>query len=214
MSESAAVPPLERPGEASTAAQEKETGRLEAFSDGVFAIAITLLILELRVPRAAPGLDLLQELAAEWPSFFAFITSFFTILIIWINHHRLFLLIRKVDRAFMVLNGLLLLTVTVVPFPTALVAEHLLGSNGTVAAAVYAGTGASIALGFNGVWRYAARGRRLLGGNATDAEVRTINRQYWVGPAAYGAAFALAFLSPVGAMVLCAALVVFYMMAR
>src|SRR5437867_4098529 len=90
---------------------EKETARVEAFSDGVFAIAITLLILEIKVPPEA-GTDLGRALLAEWPSFIAFVTSFATIGIMWLNHHRLFGLIGQVNHALLVLNGLLLLGVT------------------------------------------------------------------------------------------------------
>ena len=106
---------------------EKETGRVEAFSDGVFAIAITLLILEIKVPKLpheSPPAALAEALLALWPSFLAFLLSFFAILIMWINHHRLFELIRKTDSIFMMLNGFLLMLVTVVPFPTAVLAEY------------------------------------------------------------------------------------------
>ena len=107
--------------------QEKETGRIEAFSDGVFAIAITLLILEIKVPNAhdlgAGGLG--AALLRLWPSYLAFVTSFATILVMWVNHHKLFRHIRRSDDAFLFLNGLLLLFVTSVPFPTSLVAEYL-----------------------------------------------------------------------------------------
>src|SRR5882672_2129896 len=94
-----------------------ETGRIEAFSDGVFAIAITLLVLDLKVPRALQdGRTLASSLGAMWPSYLAFVTSFATILIMWINHHRMFTLIGRADDRVMFYNGLLLLGVTVVPF--------------------------------------------------------------------------------------------------
>ena len=190
--------------------RETDCARTEAFSDGVFAVAITLLILDLHVPAAAEGANLGGALWSEWPSFFAFVTSFLTILIIWINHHRLFNLIRRVDRTFLVLNGLLLLTVTLVPFGTALVAEHVLGPEGNLAAATYAGIAIGIALTFNGVWRYAASGRRLLGPQAQEDVVARINREFWFGPALYGIAFVMAFLSPLVTLVICAALASFF----
>src|ERR1700733_6269644 len=108
---------------------EKETGRLEAFSDGVFAIAITLLALELKVPAIweTNGKYTSEALAAglahEWPSYFAFITSFFTVLIMWVHHHAIFRLVKRVDVTLLFANGFLLMLVTVVPFPTAVVAE-------------------------------------------------------------------------------------------
>src|SRR5262249_42578260 len=98
----------------------RESERLEAFSDGVFAIAITLLVLELKVPPR--DADLAAALLSGWPSYVAFLTSFATIGIMWLNHHRLFTTIRRVDHGTLVLNGLLLLGVTALPFPTAIVA--------------------------------------------------------------------------------------------
>ena len=95
------------------------TARVEAFSDGVFAIAITLLILEIRVPHAGAEHGLWAGLVALWPSYVAFVLSFFVILIMWVNHHELIRLVRAVGYPFLFANGLLLLTVTFVPFPTA-----------------------------------------------------------------------------------------------
>ena len=129
-----------------SSAEEKETGRIEAFSDGVFAIAITLLVLELKVPHLAgdaePG-ALAAALLKQWPSYLAFVTSFFTILIMWANHHAIFNLVHKTDAEFLFANGFLLLLVTVVPFPTALLAEYLIKPGAPVAAAVYAGRSSS-----------------------------------------------------------------------
>ena len=101
-----------------------ETARVEAFSDGVFAIAITLLILEIKVPSAGSG-DLGEQLLRQWPSYLSFFISFAFIGIMWIKHHRLFTHIRKSDDVLLVLNLLLLLGVTVVPFPTSVLAAHL-----------------------------------------------------------------------------------------
>lgn len=189
--------------------EEKETGRVEAFSDGVFAIAMTLLVIDL-LPLSEPGGDVGNELAHSWPTFFAFISAFFTILVIWMNHHSLFRLIKRVDSRFLFLNGLLLLGTTFIPFPTALVAQHMLDDSGWLAAAVYGGTGLCIALAFNGVWRYAAKNRRLLGNDVTQEAIDRVNKGYWVGPLGYGTAFALAFVSPVACVALVTALAIFY----
>ena len=97
---------------------EKETGRVEAFSDGVFAIAITLLILEIKVPKLShdsPPAALARALLDLWPSFLAFLLSFFAILIMWINHHGLFNMVRRVSPGFLYANGFLLLFVSFVP---------------------------------------------------------------------------------------------------
>jgi uncharacterized membrane protein len=192
---------------------EKETGRVEAFSDGVFAIAITLLVLELKVPRGGDGETLAAALLSEWPSYVAFLTSFATIGIMWINHHRLFTLIRRVDHIMLVLNLLLLLGVTIVPFPTSLVAEHLGHAGGRLAALIYAGNGLIIALGFWGLWRYTSSPRRtprLLRFLPDSPEARAINAQYRFGPLFYLAAFGLAFLSPWASIAFCAALAMFF----
>src|SRR5437867_1950508 len=98
--------------------EEKETGRIEAFSDGVFAIAVTLLVLELQVPQLgeeASSSELWSALLSRWPSYAAYLVSFATILIVWVNHHRLFTIIRRSDSRFLFLNGALLLMVTIIP---------------------------------------------------------------------------------------------------
>src|SRR3989454_9603804 len=107
--------------------------RVEAFSDGVFAIAITLLILEIRVPRVEHGLW--AGLLALWPSYIAFLLSFVVILIMWVNHHELLRMVRAVNYPFLFANGFLLLTVTFVPFPTAVVAAYLATPDARVAGA-------------------------------------------------------------------------------
>jgi uncharacterized membrane protein len=115
------------------------TSRLEAFSDGVFAIAITLLILEIKVPHAGPG-GLWASLRALWPSYAAFALSFFVILVTWITHHDLIRLCADTSRPMQLANGLALLYVTFIPFPTAVLAEHLGGPEMKTAVALYCGT--------------------------------------------------------------------------
>src|SRR5437870_4075423 len=132
--------------------EEKETGRLEAFSDGVFAVAITLLILNIQPPSlSTPNLledgPLLDFLGKQWPMLLAFATSFFTIGIMWINHHRLFTHIKRIDNTLLVLNLLLLLVIVFIPFPTALVAQQYAAHPGQhVAAALYSGTNVILAI--------------------------------------------------------------------
>jgi uncharacterized membrane protein len=195
------------------AVEEKETGRVEAFSDGVFAIAITLLVLDLKVPRAEslpPGLGLSQYLAGQWPVFLAYLVSFCTILIMWVSHHRLFNLIKRVDDVFMYLNGLLLLFISVVPFPTSLLAEHIQHEYAPVAAAIYASNSVAIAIMFNLLWRYGAHNNRLLQKGTDPLFVRGINRQYWFGPPLYLLAVGLAFVNVLASVAMCMALAVFF----
>src|SRR5437899_11833967 len=132
-------------------------GRVEAFSDGVFAIAITLLILEIRVPHVEHGLW--AGLLALWPSYVAFLMSFVVILIMWVNHHELIRLVRAVGYPFLFANGLLLLTVTFVPFPTAVLAEHLATPDAPAAAAFYCGTFIINALAWGLLFWTIVRGR-------------------------------------------------------
>ena len=172
-----------------------ETARVEAFSDGVFAIAITLLILEIRVPTSDN--DLGSALLRLWPSYLAFLSSFLTIGIMWLNHHRLFTLIHKCDDTLIVLNLLLLLGVTWTPFPTALLAQHLRGPDYELAGALYAGSFVAIAVVFNLMWRYAVKMRLVV----DHLDVDSITRQYMLGPLMYGVLVVIAYWSGTAVLV-------------
>jgi uncharacterized membrane protein len=195
--------------------EEKETGRVEAFSDGVIAIAITLLVLEIKVPRpdeiASAGL--FARLLGLWPSFLAFVTSLGTILVMWVNHHRIFRLERIPDYPFLYWNGFLLLTITFVPYPTALLAQYPASPEAPVATAVYAGTFVITAVSFNGLWRHLRTHPRLLLASADPEEIEGISRQYRFGPFVYLIAFGLAFVSVAASVVTCLALAVFFAFA-
>ena len=193
----------------SAPADEKETGRIEAFSDGVFAIAITLLVLELKVPHlpdGGAGGSLVRALLAQWPSYVALVTSFFTILVMWINHHRIFRFVQRIDAPFLYANGLLLFVVTVVPFPTALLAEYFEKPGASVAAGVYAGTFVLAGVSYNLLWRSAISGRRLLKPGVTEEAIAEISRRYWIGVPGYLAAALGALVSPVLTVGICVAL--------
>lgn len=184
--------------EAVSDADSKETGRIEAFSDGVFAIAITLLVLDLRLPaglKAESDEQLYAQLWVLWPKYVAFMISFAFTGIMWINHHRLFSLIKRSDTVLLILNLLLLFGVTVLQFPTGVLADQM-GEHGERAAAlVYGGVFVVVAFVFNGLWRYAAHDNRLLDRNADPVAVRKISQQYAFGPLMYVAAFFVAFVS-------------------
>jgi uncharacterized membrane protein len=202
------------PGGVSPVAFERDkTVRIEAFSDGVFAIAITLLVLGITVPRAHDldaGGSLGLTLARMWPHYLAFVTSFITILANWVNHHRIFSFIQRTDHPFLYWNGLLLLFITFMPFPTALLAEYLLHSEAGVAGAVFAATYVGIAFAFKGMWHHAAKGGRLLAKNVDAKEIRQITLQYRYGPLLYLAAFVLSFASVGLSVGLCLCLAVFF----
>jgi uncharacterized membrane protein len=171
-----------------------ETARIEAFSDGVFAIAITLLILEIKVPSPGP-VPLATALARQWPSYVSFVISFAFIGIMWINHHRLFNHIKRADNLLMLFNLFLLFGVTVIPFPTAVLAAHLGHPDERTAAILFNGAYVVIAIFFNVLWRYAATRGRLLGRDANMAEVDRITRQYAFGPLMYLVCLGLVWIS-------------------
>jgi uncharacterized membrane protein len=196
--------------------EAKETGRIEAFSDGVFAIAVTLLVLELKVPQLAEdagSAELWSALLGRWPSYAAYLVSFMTILIVWVNHHRLFTIIQRSDSRFLFLNGLLLLVVTTIPFPTALLAEFLQRPSASVACAIYCGTFVMLALAFNAFWRYAAYRNRLLTRTTTTEQVAAVSRSLLFGPLTYFAAFVLAFVNVYASFGLCILLAIYWAVA-
>src|SRR5580693_6663303 len=132
-----------------------ESRRAEAFSDGVFAIAITLLVLDLRLPGAGPEHDtLVQQLLHAWPQYFAYVVSFLTIGIMWMNHHTILAHVARVDRPLLVLNLLLLMGIVAIPFPTGLVADNLNhgGPDATAAVVTYGLVMIAISCGFAGLW--------------------------------------------------------------
>src|SRR5512145_689291 len=184
--------------------RENRTARLEAFSDGVFSIAITLLVFNIAVPRdLGDGQTLWRALVDLWPSYFAFVTSFATIGIMWINHHNLFKIINRADPALLILNGLLLLMVTFINFPTAVLGEYIDDPNArTTAGVLYTGTFAVTAVVFNLLWRYASHKHRLMDESTEAATVRDVTRSYNLGLILYWLAFGLAFFITVSAIVM------------
>jgi uncharacterized membrane protein len=188
---------------------EDSTARFETFSDGVFAIAATLLVLEL---SATSSDDLGEELLHLWPSYLAYVTSFVTIGIIWMNHHHTVSLIARTDRTMLFVNNLLLLTVAFLPFPTGLVGKSLRSGAGEQAAALaYAGTLVVMAALHQVWWQYARRDRRLIADETPDSALSAVDRAYLPGLPMYGAVFVLAFFSPLASVVLTLAIAAFYL---
>ena len=186
------------------------TARLEAFSDGVFAIAGTLLVLELRVPEH--GDDLVRGLLDLWPAYVVYLVSFMTIGIIWVNHHTLLEHCRRADRRFLYLNLLLLIAVGIVPFPTALVGRYILASrDAATAALVVYGIGAVlIAVAFSGVFFYATQDGRLTGNAAEARRIRADGRFFPIGLGAYATGIALAFVEPTASLAVYGVTAAFY----
>ena len=160
-----------------------DSRRAESFSDGVFAVAITLLIFNL-LPIGSGPLSY-RVLGEAWPQYAAYAVSFLTIGIMWMNHHTLFGHIRRIDRSLLVLNLLLLMGVVAIPFPTALVAEHLTGphkSGGSAAAVVYGAVMIAISLAYNAIWEYLVRNAEALGSVNSRAALRASVPGFGHGP--------------------------------
>jgi uncharacterized membrane protein len=186
------------------------TGRIEAFSDGVFAVAITLLALDL--PRPEPGeASLAHELAHGWPQYLAFVVSFFTVGIIWVNHHAQFSLFHHGDRTLLFLNLTLLGFVTVLPVTTSIAASYLRGGGdqAQLAVAVYALSLEAMSLAFYLLWRHAGRAGLMLSSISPQMLSRRTRRNM-VGHVVYLLAAVLAFLSPFAALALCGAVALYY----
>jgi uncharacterized membrane protein len=186
------------------------TTRLETFSDGVFAIAATLLVLEFSV-SAVPGAHLGNQLLHLWPSYLAYATSFLTIGIIWINHHYCVETMARADRPLLFLNLLLLLTVAFLPFPTKLVAQYLQQSGERPAVYAYDVTFLIMAIVYNAWWRYASSGRRLIGEHVPDSALRAISRAFIPGVPMYALILVVAFVSPLASVILTLAVAAFYL---
>lgn len=167
----------------------RDTNRTETFSDGVIAIAITLLVLDLRVPmRETLHGSLARALAREWPSYAAYVTSFLIIGVIWVNHHVVLDLIKRIDRVALFLNLLLLMCVVAIPFTTSLLSEYLTARSGPArtAALVYSGVMLAMSCGFAGLYTYVARHPGLLADGVDAVAVRaSIVRFSVVGTALY-----------------------------
>ena len=189
-------------------------GRLEAFSDGVLAIVITLLILEIKVPAGHEG-TLGSALAGQWPQYAAFLLSFLIVGIIWLNHHATINLLQRTDHTLQVLNLLLLLPVTVLPWPTALLAEYTHeGTPGDqrVAVLVYGLTSSAMAATFNVLWRYILRHPELHKPQVTTELLVVRNRRYNVGLVVYPVATVIGLVSVPLFLVLMLALALLYLL--
>jgi TMEM175 potassium channel family protein len=173
-----------------------DTGRTEAFSDGVFAIAITLLVLEIGIP-ASEFDDLWSAILHEWPAYLGYATSFLTIGGLWLAHHGIFRRLRYANNAVMRINLLLLMAVAFLPFPTRLVAEAIRDRNAERAAAIFYGLCLlAIAVLFSALWAAVARDRRLLKPEVTDEEVNSILIASSPSIGFYAGAIALAIVAP------------------
>ena len=186
--------------------------RLEAFSDGVLAIAITLLVIEIRPPEVHEGESLARALWGLWPSYLAYLVSFLTIGVIWLNHHGIFQQVVRVDGPLLVLNLNLLLWTALIPFPTAVVAENLAGGGeaARTAAAVYSGVLLLMGFAFGALFTWVTHDDRLLHRLPPPRIVRAARLRFMVGLVVYLVALALAWVSAPASLVLSGLMALYY----
>ncbi len=190
---------------------QRDTARVEAFSDGVFAIAITLLVLDLHVPDGNPREQLWVLLWNQWPMFLGYITSFIVLGVIWLNHHHMFTYIHRTDRGLLVWNTLALMFVAFIPYPTALVAHYIGTDNGRQAIILYSATLLVMTLLYNLMWWYATRGHRLVEQEMDTRILRAIGRSYLIGIPLYSLSLAVAFLNGEASLVMYIVIAVLYL---
>lgn len=193
------------------AQQELGTQRLEAFSDGVFAIAITLLIIEIGVPHVTGTDSLAQALGELWPSYGAYVLSFVMIGIYWANHHSFFRLFLRTDHVFLMLNVFFLMCIAFLPFPTAVLGDYVRNERQRETAVSFYAFGLLLpALGWLSIWVY-AKSRGLVDQRLSPAYVRFLTRQYLLSNALYAGALAISFISAWSALAIVVSLTLLYL---
>ncbi len=171
------------------------TSRVEAFSDGVFAVAITLLVLQFTVPEVGSG-KLLSTVLGQWPQLVTYVATFLTVGVVWVNHHTIFRNLRAVDRTIQFINLVLLMTVVLLPYPTALLGRYLnSGQNGSVAAAFYAVVMTVMAIAFQTLVAWALTHPQLLRPEIEGARVGAVLPRFALGLVVYAVSIGLAFVS-------------------
>ena len=200
-------PSLTRRPDGTIRAMSKE--RVETLSDGVFAIAITLLVLTIAQPDHYN--DLGQQLADRWPAFAAYVVSFAVIGIMWFNHHSIFAHFERVDRGFVYLNLLLLMTIAFIPYPTGILGQALRqGAGAQMAAVVYSIVMAVNAYSWSALWIYASRGRRLLTPSFPEAQRGVATLLFTIGCVLYTLTIGIAFISAYACLAVHGLLAIYY----
>ena len=179
---------------------QKETLRIEAFSDAVFAIAITLLILEIHVPEANDKESLLNSLLHEWTSFLALLIGFFTLLVCWINHHYMFSMIHKSNSVLLLLNGFKLLVVTITPFATALLAKNIQTNWEQAAVSTYCFNFTLMGYAMTGIWLYSKKQGFIKAGS--ESKLKAATRLYIFASIFSTLIWLMSYISIIGCMVL------------
>jgi uncharacterized membrane protein len=188
-----------------------ESGRVEAFSDGVLAIVITLLVLDLRAPQERGAM--LHQLLQQWPGYVAYLASFAYVGVIWVNHHQLFTRIAAVDTGLLWRNLALLLTTSVLPFPTAVLGsafQHGSRRDQMAGLVFYALVSAAMAASWLLLFHYLATNERLLAKHTPASFFARERRRALIGVASYLLAALAALWQPVAGLVIASTLPVFY----
>ena len=200
-----------------------DSRRAESFSDGVFAVAITILVFNLlpiadKTAGIGAGTVTLtaSHLAHYWASYLAYVVSFLTIGIMWLNHHQMLAQVSKVNRMMLVLNLFLLMGIVAIPFPTALVADHLTGTDGsngqaTVATVTYGLVMIVISISFGATWLYMTSHQDELGARRAVRAPRLSTVRFTGGNVGYVAGTLIALISPVAALIIFGLLGVYYL---
>ncbi len=177
---------------------QKETVRIETFSDGVFCIAITLLSIEIGVEihGDVSNSSLTHALLDRWPLYLAYVISFINILLAWIGHHSLFRMFQKTDNSVMITNGLLLMMVALVPFPTKTLGEYILTGGFQTAVIFYTGYFVLISLAFRLLWHAASRKPGILMNNISASQRKQTTRNENIGLVCNTLILAFAFVNP------------------
>jgi uncharacterized membrane protein len=194
---------------------EVSTSRLEAFSDGVFAIAITLLIIEIKVPSHEDLHDqsLVHYIWQQWPKYFAYVLSFVMIGIYWANHHYLFKLFRRTDHVFNLLNVFFLMTIAFLPFPTGVLGDYIIvAEHEKDAVSFYALAIWMPAFAWLMIWLYAKHKRRIIDPGLTPRFIKTLTLQYIFSNILYISAFLVSLISPVASIIICVGLTLLYLL--
>jgi uncharacterized membrane protein len=192
------------------AEDERGTSRLEAFSDGVLAVAITLLVLNIAVPEPNANEPLFKALGLQWPNYLGYVTSFLVIGIIWVNHHHLFRYLKRIDQGLLLLNILFLLFVGLIPFVTALVTRYLQLPDEHTAAIVYSVTLLLMSMAFAGLWWYAMAHPQLVDPRVDLDVMRHLFKRGLLGILFYLVAIVISLVSVTACLILYMLIAVFY----
>lgn len=175
------------------------TGRVQAFSDAIFAIAITLLILDIQVPEVTDQGSLLNAVLHNWEPILAFVIGFFTLLVCWINHHYMFEAIRKSNGMLLLLNGFKLLVVSFTPFATAILSKYIGTPNQQTAISIYGLNFFLMGTAMTGIWLYATQHDLAI---APPEELHAVTRYYIFASILSGSIFILSFINTIVCLVL------------